>query len=511
MTKKSRGEKAFINTLMALVYEAVLVISGLILPRLILSVFGSAYNGITSSISQFLSCIALLKAGIGGVTQAALYKPLATNNMDEVSGIIWATERFMRRIAHIFAIGILVFACIYPIFVNDEFDWFFSFSLVLILGIGTFVQYYFGITYQLLLQANQSQWVESATQIITTILNTIIAAMLIYSGASIHVVKLGSALVFCLNPIIINFYVHRHYKLNRKIPVNESAIKQRWDAFAHELANFINTNTDIVILTVFTTLKEVSVYTVYYMIISGLSRLLRSTISGIRAAFGNMLSKREDKVIEDNFKIFELYMFSVASIFFITAAITIVPFVKVYTAGVTDVNYSRPVFAGIISLATFFSCIRIPYVCLVQAAGHFKQTRNGAILEAGLNILISITLVIKFGLIGVAIGTLCATIFRTIQYVLYLSSKVIVRKISIFIKHLLVSAGVLLLVIGITNIIPGRDIVTWLDWFVRAFLVFIITTTSVMISNLLFYREDSLSLYQKVKGILMRIGKRKTK
>ena len=65
------------NMMASIGYEMVAVICGLILPRLILSTFGSSYNGITSSITQFLSCVTLLRAGIGGVTRASLYKPLA--------------------------------------------------------------------------------------------------------------------------------------------------------------------------------------------------------------------------------------------------------------------------------------------------------------------------------------------------------------------------------------------------------------------------------------------------
>ena len=67
-----RTKKAIINTFAGLMYETVALICGMILPRLILRSFGSSYNGITTSITQFLSVIALLRSGIGGVTRAAL-------------------------------------------------------------------------------------------------------------------------------------------------------------------------------------------------------------------------------------------------------------------------------------------------------------------------------------------------------------------------------------------------------------------------------------------------------
>ena len=74
-----RTKKAVINTMTSIMAEVVSIICGLILPRLILGAFGSSYNGITSSITQFLSCIVLLRAGVGSVTRAALYNPLSQN------------------------------------------------------------------------------------------------------------------------------------------------------------------------------------------------------------------------------------------------------------------------------------------------------------------------------------------------------------------------------------------------------------------------------------------------
>ena len=157
--------------------------------------------------------------------------------------------------------------------VLDEFDYWFSFSLVIILGISTVAQNYFGITYQMLIQADQRQYIYSILTIATTILNTIVAAILILSGATIHVVKLGSAIVFIINPIILNLYVRKKYHINKNVAVNNTAISQRWDAFAQQVAAFVNNNTDVIVLTMFANIREVSVYTVYYMVANGLRRI----------------------------------------------------------------------------------------------------------------------------------------------------------------------------------------------------------------------------------------------
>ena len=55
---------------------------------------------------------------------------------------------------------------IYPFFVKDDFEWFFSFSLFLIIGVSSFAESFFGITYLIVLQADQKLWISSLLKII---------------------------------------------------------------------------------------------------------------------------------------------------------------------------------------------------------------------------------------------------------------------------------------------------------------------------------------------------------
>lgn len=497
-----RSKRALINFIFSLLYEAVAFACGMILPRLILGAFGSDYNGITNSITQFLSAVTLLRAGIGGVTKAALYKPLADGDTVQVSRVIKATEKFLHKVALIFLVALVVFACIYPIFVNKEFDWFFSFSLVLILGISTFAQYQFGLTYLLLLLAAQKNGVFSLIQIITTILNTIVAAVLIYCGAGIHIVKLGSAIVFAINPIAINLYAKHKFHIIKNVEPDNDAISQRWDAFAHQVAFFVNTNTDMMVLTWFATMKDVSIYSVYYLVINGITIVVKNSIQSVVGAFGDMIAKKEDRLLHDNFDAFETMTASVSTILFGTTLIMIVPFISIYTKGVTDANYIQPLFALLITIAGFFNCIRIPYQNLVEAAGHFKQTKVGAYFEAVMNVTISIICVFKFGLIGVAIGTVFATLFRTIQFSVYMCKHIVKRSWIKVAKSIGCSGIIILIAVIVHNVLPCVVYSSYLDWVLISLRTVAIIGVLVVLNDIVFFRSASLTILNRVKGML---------
>lgn len=186
---KSRTEKVIKNVFFNITMEVVKLVCGLILPKLILSNYGSDYNGIVQSVSQFIMCIALMKMGIGGVTVAALFKPLMNKDDDELNRVLASTEHFMRKVGLIFVVFVLVFAFIYPIFISTEFDWLFSASLIVIISISTFAEYYFGFTYQMLVMADQKHYLLSLLSITTTIVNTIVSVILINLNCS----KIGRA------------------------------------------------------------------------------------------------------------------------------------------------------------------------------------------------------------------------------------------------------------------------------------------------------------------------------
>lgn len=93
--------------------------------------YGSAVNGLVSSITQFLGFISLAECGVGAVVQSALYKPLANNDMQEVSKIMKSADRFFKRIAYILLAYIAILMVFYPLITLKSFDYFLHWFLYL--------------------------------------------------------------------------------------------------------------------------------------------------------------------------------------------------------------------------------------------------------------------------------------------------------------------------------------------------------------------------------------------
>ena len=489
MAKKadeSRVYNAKMNIAIGLISQLVTLVCGFIIPRLIIKNYGSIQYGATTSIGQFLGYISLLEGGVSGVARAALYKPLADNDTDRISGIVSEIQAFFMKIGFIFIGYVLILAVFFKTISHaTDLEWGFTFFLVLSISISTFAQYFIGITYSVFLQAAQKAYITYYASIVTILLNTVATVILVRLGSNLVIVKLVSSIIFVIRPIWFWWYVKRNYKIHKTISVKTNALNQKWTALGQHIAYYLHSNTDVAILTIFTNLAYVAVYAVYHMIIYSMQSITQSFSNGMEAVFGDMLAKGEREKLQWTFSLYETIISIITIILFTTTCVTIVPFISLYTRDLTDANYIEPLFAYVLSFASVIFCLRLPYHSIIIAAGHFQQTKYGAYGEAVINIVTSILFVKLYGLVGVAIGTVLATTFRFLYYVVYISRNIIGQEKKVFKKRALINttAFVLCLLVGNTlcELIFKENYVYWV---ITAVVVFF---SSLVITVLLYY------------------------
>lgn len=492
-------KKLLLNTISSLMLQVVTVVCGLILPRLILGQYGSAVNGLVQSVTQFLGIVSFMELGMGQVIQSALYKPLLDRDSDQVSRILASGGKFFRRIAYALAVYVVILMAVYPLVADTGFDWVYTATLIGAISISTFAQYYFGIIDRLLLNADQRGYVQYVSQIASLVLNTIVCVALISWGASIQMVKLATSLIFLARPLAVRLYVRKRYRIDRKIRYTGEPIRQKWNGIAQHSAAVVLENTDTIVLTLMSTLENVSIYSVYHLIVHGVRQIYFAAAVGIQSAMGKLWAGQNRQAIRTVFDGVEtLLHFSVVFLFSCTGILTL-PFVRVYTDGITDVNYIQPVFALLIVLAYAAQCLKTPYNILVMAAGHYKQTQNCHIISAALNLVITVAAVHAWGLIGVAVGTLIGMLYQTVWLAWYVFRHLIQGSFLGFFRQLAVDLLTAALIWVATSWISlGGS--SYLAWFIMALLVAAVALVITGTVALLLYRERLLAVYRWFTG-----------
>lgn len=498
MKKLSRKKEFYLNTGTSLLLQITTVVCGFMLPRLILGYYGSKINGLISSISQFLTFITFMEMGVGGVIQANLYKPIAENDDKQISRIVVSANRFFKKMGLIILIYIGILILIFPIIINSQFNFLFTATLILTIGINLFAQYYFGIVNQTVIKSAQKGYFQYIVSILILIINTAASALLIRLGAPIQVVKFTTAIISFTKPIAYKIYISRLFHIDEKIHVDGEPIKQKWNGIAQHIAATVQDSTDVIVLTTFSTLENVSVYSVFHMILTGIRNLIGSLTQGIETHLGDLWARNEIIELKRTFGWFEWIMHTLITSLFGCTIILIQPFILVYTKSIDDANYTQPLFGFIITLATMLICLRWPYSLLINAAGRFKKTQYIYITSAVINLLLSIITVYEFGLVGVAIGTLASMCFECICFIRYCCKHIIHWEKKITVKQLIIDALIFIVGTIICNYIEIKSI-TYIGWMILGLKIFIVWLLVSLIINSICYRPRIKALVNKIE------------
>ena len=478
-------DKLYLNTSISIIYQICSVILGLVIPRLILQKFGSDVNGLVTSITQLLSVISMMDLGVGAVVQSSLYRPLVEKDWKRVSIICSSASKFFKTIAKFLLVYIFILCFYYGLFKSETYTWTFTVSLVLVLSLNFFAQYYFSMCNTLLLNADQRIYVVTLVNLFGLVLNSIITVILLKFNVSIQIIKLASSSVFFLKPFILMFYVKGNYTLNITKNPPKDAIPEKWSGFAQHIATNFSNSVDNVLLTLFGNFIMISVYNIYVLPLISIRTLMDIISNSFKSFFGNLIVGSNNILLEE-FSKYETLMHFAISVVMSTCAVVLMPFVLVYTDGINDANYKKPLFCIVITLAYAIYMLRLIYTNIIFAAGKFKDTQRYCIVECILNLIFSIILVKPLGIVGVAIGTLVSVIYRMFASVFYLKREILKRNSSYFLKHLIVDIICFVIVEIIGNSLT-KEINNFVEWFFIAGMIFCISLICCFLIHIMAY------------------------
>ena len=488
-----------------LLRQLLATLCGVVIPRVMIGAFGSEVYGATTSIAQFLSYVSLLEGGIGRVARGALYKHFAEGDETKISGVHRAIRSFFRNIGIFYLLYAVVLAFVYHDIANiTEFDREYTFLLVLAISLSTVITYFIGVSNMTLMHADQKQYLTNTVITVTNIINTLCIVLLVKVKAEVLTVKLVSSIVFIARPVFYAWYVRRNYHLP-KVGKSATALSQKWTGIGQHMAYFLHTNTDVVMLTILADLKTVAVYSVYHLVVNSIWNIASSLSGGMEAAFGEMIAKREQRSLKMAYRNYKCILMWVSLMLFGCAGVLIIPFVRLYVKGITDADYIQPTFAMLLLLSEFMNCISLPCSTLPISAYKLKKTRWGAYGEALINITVSLALIRWNPLLGVAIGTLAATVFKSLYYMAYAAKNHLeCSSMSLIAKF--VASVATILGIGIVGMIFMKNMqmanyLVWALWGMATFAVVAVIATTVCC---LLFPNEMKPLIRRVCRVLCR-------
>lgn len=501
-----RNKRALLNMASNIGLQFIIFISGFLIPRLILGTYGSSVNGLISSITQFLAYLGLAEAGVGAASTAALYTPIALNDQKSVNSILSATRLFYYRSGIVFLALVSIMIYGYPIVLSNQQSVSFIRMMIIILASSNVVDYFFLGKYKVFLTADQKSYIVANIQSFGTILNIVISVVLIYGKADVLIVKAVATAVYILRFFVVRYYVKKNYStVDYHATPNFEGLGQRWAALLHQVTGIIVNNTDIVLLTLLLgegSLLEVSVYTVYNMVSSAMYSLYSSFSNGLTAGFGELISRGEKENLKRSFSNYEYMFFIILFVGFTCVGTLLLPFVSVYTWGISDVKYSRPVVAILFTVIMLLQNIRTPGMTIICAKGHFRETRRQAVLEAVINIVVSLSLIHRYGMCGILFGTVCSYGYRSTEIIVYNARKLIQGTGRKTVERIMRNVIISCLMIYVGWMIIPKLMSSYLVWFGWAMGYGVIASIIVVLVNYFFEPTEFKVLMHRLMSVV---------
>jgi len=502
----SRTKKFFYNSMTTAFYQILVMVAGFITPRVMLVYYGSEINGLISSINQFIVYFNLVEAGLSGAAIYALYKPLADNNHKAINGVVSAAKKFYIQSGYIFVSLTIGLAVLYPLYVKSDAVTSLNIGLiVLILGVNGALEFFTLAKYRVLLSADQRTYVLSLASIVHIVVNTLIIVVLASQRVDIVVLRFVALFSIFLRSFILMFYVKVKYEyINYKEKPNFAALNKRWDALYLQILGAIHSGAPIVILTVITkNLKLVSVYAIFNMVIAGLNGILRIFISGLSASFGDVIARGEKEVLQKAYKEFELFYYSLIIVVYSVAFVTIMPFIRIYTSGITDINYDLPFIGFLFVLNGLLHNLKTPQGMLVISAGLFKETKLQTTIQGAIAVIGGLLLSPFFGIAGVLVGSILSNIYRDIDLLFFIPRNVTnlpVRKTAYRIIRGFICIGIIWIPFLYIELDPSG----YIHWFFNASLVGVYAVMVIALNGFIFDRDEMFGLLKRIKRMVAR-------
>lgn len=379
---------------------------------------GDEYNGLGGLFSNIISMLAIADLGIGTAIIYNLYKPIKDNNIEEIKTIMY----FFKKCYHLIALVVCVIGMIImpflPYFVgniNIKENIYLIFILFLLDPICSYLMSYKGS----LLTAHQKNYLINICEVVYIILVQIIQIFIILVTHNYYLYLICAVICRMLQNFLICHFVNIKYPYIKDKNVEQLSIKVKTDILEkvkgllfHKISYFIIGSTDNLIISRFLGVLTVGYYSNYSIVINPLKGILQQIITSVTPSVGNLLIEGDT---EKNYIVYKrlallnfwLYTLVAIGIYYMLPDFIMIWLKKEYYLLGNSVLF-------ILVFIIFQEGMGRVLAVFKEAGGIFYEDRYISLLESILNVIVSILLVRKYGLLGVFLGTVLSFCLRFI-------------------------------------------------------------------------------------------------
>ena len=455
---------------------------GFILRTVFIMKLDETLLGVNGLYTGVLSMLSMAELGIGTALNFSLYAPVAQKNYDKIKSYMQFYKKAYRIIGLIVAVLGIVLIPFLKYFIKNPGDYGIEELTIyyLIFLFNTVSTYFVSYKYSLV-NAEQKNYIQTNILTITKLATTILQLIVLVTTSNFLLYLLTAAAVELLQKIWANRYLNKRYPylLDKDIvPLGKEETKDIWDKtkalLCLKVGDIARLQTDSIIISSFIQVSIVGIVDNYNMVINAIQNFVLVIFNSAISSFGNLIAT-ESK--QRQYELFKVYRFVANWIYGLSA----IGFYVLLTPLVVDLWLGEKWMLGaniiaMIVIDYYFKGDRVVMMNFRTAAGVFEQDKFLPLIQGGVNLVISIVLVQKIGLIGVYIGTVISGLIANVSRPPIVYRVCFDRKSKEYFidtaKYLVVMAVILAIVLPLSNMI--LDKVTLVSFVLTGIMIVVI-------------------------------------
>lgn len=410
----SRTTNSAKNSIISLLFYGLLIVLTFFSRRVFIDALGAELLGLNTTITNLLGLLNLSEIGIATAISFTLYKPISENDRETIREIVSVQGWVYFIVASIVMLGGIVMLFFIPqIFADTTLPLSYAYATFIVFLFSSLLGYFFNYK-QIMHSASQKEYKN------VLIVKLLLAFKIITQIVALRLLALGyqswlilEVIFAIITTLLLSYSIKREYswlrvsifegrRLTAKYPIIFTKVKQ---LFFHKIGGFVLSQASPLVVFAFTSLSLVAIYGNYMLVLSGITTLIAASFGGIMPIIGNMIvenDKEKERKVFGEYMVFKMLL---------GASFTHCLFVggKVFMILWMGEDFLLPNLSFYLLLAIGYINFTRPYDTFLVPYGLVEDVW-APIVEAGLNLGLSILLGYYFSLPGILIGILISLI-----------------------------------------------------------------------------------------------------
>ena len=494
-----RVHRSVMNIKVGMLFYVLTIVLTFFSRRVFLECLGTEFIGLTGMLTNIMSFLSVAELGIGTSIVYFLYKPLQEDNHAKINEVMSMLAYLYRCIGYIIGAGGVVVSLFFPL-------WFGNLSTGLFLVYFAFYSFLassmMGYVFnyrQLLVSANQKQYVVNAYFQTINIVQIVVQIILAYYYRNLYLwvaVGVVSTLVGCIvfNRRIRKEYPWLHIDLHagkRNLRQYPEVLRKTRQIFVLRIKDFILNRSDELLVGAFVSVAQVAFYGNYTMILNKLIFLVNILGDGMSAGVGNLLAEGNERNTMKVFWEMTATRFYIMGIVIFPLILFLQPLISCWLGP----GYQLSTLIAYLFIINLFLRLQYATVYLfVGSAGLYGDVWTSW-AELIINIAVTVALAPYFGIVGILLGKIVSVFFFNVFWKpYYLFSQGFHKSVWQFWRPMATYYGIFFLFAAIAIWLRHA----WVDSHVDTWLTLIASAAAILLPLLLLY---FLALFVCTRGM----------